>query len=308
MWGLFPIYWKLLENVQPIEMLSQRNIWCAIFLSFLVLASSERRKIVFDVLRNTDELIRHMFSSCLIAANWLVYIWAVVNDHVIDASLGYFLSPLVSVMLGTLFFGERPDRQQWCAVALAVVGVLAMIIASGVVPYIGLSLATTFGIYGMARKKASTGPINGLFIETLLLVPAGLLVLWWLSSNGTLAYGNPLQRTEVLLALGGLITAVPLVLYAQGARALPLSLSGLLVYLTPSIQFLIGWLYYREPISLASWAGFICIWSALVIFSVGVRRQQQLVDQKKHVSAENKAAPVLKTHASKSLIDKASES
>lgn len=277
MWGLFPIYWKLLDNVLPIEVLSHRNIWCAVFLSLLVLLSSQRRDIVLSVLRNKDEILRHLFSSSLIAINWLVYIWAVVNEHVIDASLGYFLSPLVSVMLGTLFFGERPDKQQWLAVALAVCGVLIMIIASGVVPYIGLSLATTFGIYGMARKKASTGPINGLFIETLLLVPVGLMALWWLSSKGALIYSDPTGHTEILLALGGLITAVPLVLYAQGARALPLSLSGLLVYLTPSIQFLIGWLFYKEPISMATWAGFFCIWTALVIFSVGVQRKQGAV-------------------------------
>jgi len=252
----------------------QRNVWCAVFLALLVVGSSHRRTVVKHVLTNPAEIARHLFSSALIAANWLVYIWAVVNDHVIDASLGYFLSPLVSVALGYLVFGERPDRRQWFAIALAVAGVLTMIVSSGVVPWIGLSLATTFGLYGMARKKASTGPINGLFIETLLLVPPAGLALWWLSSIDSLHYSNPLQSTELLLALGGLITAVPLVLYAQGARALPLSLSGLLVYLTPSIQFLIGWLLYREPITSTEWLGFICIWTALVVYSSGVNARR----------------------------------
>ena len=274
MWGLFPIYWKLLADVQPLEVLSHRNIWCAVFLGVLVVASSWRRKTVFAVLCNGTEVLRHLLSSSLIAGNWLVYIWAVVNNHVIDASLGYFLSPLVSVILGYFFFSERPDRRQWLAVALAASGVAIMVIVSGVVPWIGLTLAATFGFYGMLRKKASTGPINGLFLETLLLVPPTIIALVWLSANGSLSYVQPLGSNEILLALGGLVTAVPLVLYAQGARALPLGLSGLLVYVTPTIQFLVGWLFYSESISLASWFGFVCIWVALLIYGIGVARAQ----------------------------------
>lgn len=270
LWGLFPVYWKLLAQVEPLEVLSHRNIWCAVCLGVLVLLSVERRKTVAGVLRNGREIFHHLLAACLLAGNWLVYIWAVVNDHVIDASLGYFLSPLVSVMLGYLFFGERLVLRQWIAVALAACGVLIMVVVSGVLPWIGLTLAATFGVYGMARKKASTGPINGLFIETLLLVPPTLLAFWWLAATGVLQYQDPLAGTELLLAAGGLVTALPLVLYAQGARSLPLSLSGLLVYVTPSIQFLIGWLYYRETIGLGSWAGFVCIWLALVLYSTSM--------------------------------------
>lgn len=275
MWGLFPIYWKLLAEVQPLEVLSQRNIWCTVFLSVLVLASSRRRQIVLAVLASRTEILRHLLASSLIAGNWLVYIWAVVNNHVIDASLGYFLSPLVSVTLGYFFFAERPDRRQWVAVALAVTGVLIMVIVSGAVPWIGLTLAATFGCYGMLRKKASTGPINGLFLETLLLVPPTVLALLWLSATGSLSYVHPFGRSEILMALGGLVTAVPLVLYAQGARALPLGLSGLVVYVTPTIQFLVGWLFYNESISIASWFGFACIWIALVIYSISVAKRQE---------------------------------
>ena len=139
-----------------------------------------------------------------------------------------------------------------------------------------MSLGATFGLYGMIRKKASTGPINGLSIETLLLVPATLVAFLWIAHSGNLYYRNPLGGSELLLMLGGLVTAIPLILYAQGARAMPLSLSGLLVYLTPSIQFLIGWLYYREPIALASWVGFICIWIALFVYSLSIRNQQNI--------------------------------
>lgn len=274
LWGLFPIYWKLLADVQPLEVLSHRNIWCALFLGMLVLASSRRRGVIRAVLGSRVEILRHLLASVLIAGNWLVYIWAVVNNHVIDASLGYFLSPLVSVALGFLFFSERPDRRQWFAVALAASGVAVMIVVSGVVPWIGLTLAATFGFYGMLRKKASTGPINGLFLETLLLVPLTVVALLWLSADGSLSYVHPLGRSEILMALGGLVTAVPLVLYAQGARALPLSLSGLMVYITPTIQFLVGWLFYSESISAASWFGFVCIWVALLIYSVSVARKQ----------------------------------
>ena len=268
LWGLFPLYWKLVADVHSLEVLSHRNTWCAVFLGALVIFTSNRRKIVRGVLLNTSELKQHLMSSCLIAANWLVYIWAVNNNHVIDASLGYFLSPLVSVVLGRVVFAERLSTAQWCAIALAASGVLALTIASGVIPWIGLTIAATFGLYGMTRKKASTGPINGLFIETLLLVPPSILAMWWLSSQGELSYSQPLGRSELLLVLGGLVTAIPLVLYAQGARALPLSLSGLLVFITPTIQFLIGWLLYREPISAASWFGFACIWLALIIYCI----------------------------------------
>ena len=274
MWGLFPFYWKWLDHVSPLEVLSQRNMWCAFFLLIIVLLSRERRRIVFTVLRNRREIAMHLLAGCLIASNWLLYIWAVVNDHIVDASLGYFLSPLVSVALGYLVFSERLDVRQWCAIALAVAGVLVMIVANGNVPWIGLSLGTTFGLYGMIRKKASTGPINGLSVETLLLVPATLVVFLWIAHSGNLYYRDPLGGSELLLMLGGLVTAVPLILYAQGARAMPLSLSGLLVYLTPTIQFLIGWLYYHEPIGFASWVGFICIWMALLVYSLSIRSQR----------------------------------
>ncbi|OED38109.1 hypothetical protein AB833_20680 [Chromatiales bacterium (ex Bugula neritina AB1)] len=272
MWGLFPVYWNLLASVSPLEVLGHRNIWCAIFLSLLVISSTQRRSVVRSVFAQPKEILHHLFSSILIAGNWLVYIWAVVSDHVIDASLGYFLSPLVSVVLGYVVFAERPKFSQWCAVALATAGVVVMIISSGVVPWIGLALAATFGVYGMTRKKATTGPVNGLFIETLLLVPASAALLAWLAAENLLSYESQFGQTEILLALGGLITAIPLVLYAQGARALPLSLSGLLVYITPSIQFLIGWLFYREPISVSGWVGFSCIWAALVIYSFSIGR------------------------------------
>ncbi len=275
LWGLFPVYWKWLAHVSALEVFSHRNIWCAVFLLFVVLLSQQRRRTVASVMSSRFELVRHFVSGSLVASNWLVYIWAVANDRVVDASLGYFLSPLVSVALGYLVFREKLDKQQWFAIALAVAGVLIMVVASGAVPWIGLSLATTFGLYGMIRKKAPTGPINGLFIESLLLVPLTLLMLLWISKTSGLSYSDPFGQTEVLLVLGGLVTAVPLILYAQGARNMPLSLSGLLVYLTPSIQFLIGWLYYREPIAPAAWAGFFCIWMALVGYSMSVRKQHK---------------------------------
>lgn len=281
LWGLFPIYWKFLDHVHSLEVLSQRNIWCAVFLGLLIVAVKERRAVVWQVVRNKSELLWHLFSSALIALNWLVYIWAVNNDHVIDASLGYFLSPLVSVVLGYVVFSERLSVVQWSAVVLAAMGVVVLTVASGVFPWIGLTLAATFGIYGMARKKASTGPINGLFVETFLLVPPTLLALAWLSTQGSLTYDNPFHRAELLLALGGLITAIPLVLYAQGARALPLNLSGLLVFITPTIQFLIGWLMYQEPITLASWIGFACIWTALIVYCVVIVHQPQSAAMKK---------------------------
>ncbi|MFT6301984.1 MAG: chloramphenicol-sensitive protein RarD [Granulosicoccus sp.] len=273
LWGLFPIYWKWLDHVNSIEILSHRTLWCAVFLSLLVVLTGKRRAIVGRVLSSKIEIARHFISSSLIAANWLVYIWAVNNNHVIDASLGYFLSPLVSVVLGFFIFSERLNVLQWSAVILAAMGVVIMTVVSGVFPWIGLALASSFGVYGMARKKASTGPINGLFVETLLLVPVSLLAMMWLFDNGDLTYKFSWNQTDLLLVLGGLVTAIPLVLYAQGARSLPLSFSGLLVFITPSIQFLIGWLYFKEPILLASWFGFACIWLALILYSFALAKK-----------------------------------
>jgi len=275
LWGLFPIYWKWLSHVYPLEILSHRNLWCAFFLALLVLASKERRTVCQFVFRNARELAVHTLSAMLVASNWLVYIWAVNNDRVIDASLGYFLSPLVSVVLGYLFFAERLVRLQWSAVALATTGVFVMTVASGVVPWIGLTLAITFGVYGLARKKANTGPINGLFIETLTLIPITLLALHWMSTQGPLNFNASMGKTEMLLVFSGLVTAAPLVLYAQGARSLPLSLSGIIVFITPTIQFLVGWIFYDEIITRASWIGFVCIWIALVLYSAAIVRIKQ---------------------------------
>jgi len=267
LWGLFPIYWKWLAAVLPIEVLAHRNIWSAFFLAIIVVLSTNRRRIVSEVLRSKRELVGHLVSSSLIAINWLVFIWAVSNDRVVDASLGYFLSPLASVLLGYLFFKETLEKRQWFAVALAAAGVLIMVIASKTIPWIGLSLAATFSVYGMCRKRATTGPINGLFVETLLLVPAALILLFVLSSRGLLSFGMASSSVNALLVFGGLVTALPLVLYAQGAKKLPLSLSGFMVFVTPSIQFVIGWLFYKEVISAIDWVGFICIWTALLIYS-----------------------------------------
>jgi len=275
LWGLFPIYWKWLNHVYPLEILSHRNLWCAFFLALLVLASKERRTVCQFVFRNGRELVVHALSAMLVASNWLVYIWAVNNDRVIDASLGYFLSPLVSVVLGYLFFTERLVRLQWLAVALASTGVLVMTVASGVVPWIGLTLAITFGVYGLARKKANTGPINGLFIETLTLIPITLLALYWMSTQEPLNFNASIGKTEMLLIVSGLVTAAPLVLYAQGARSLPLSLSGIIVFITPTIQFLVGWVFYDEIITRASWIGFVCIWIALVLYSAAIVRMKR---------------------------------
>ncbi len=270
LWGLFPVYWKWLSHVNPIEILSHRNLWCAFFLALLVLSNKERRSVCALVIRHGRELGVHALSALLVASNWLVYIWAVNNDRVIDASLGYFLSPLVSVLLGYLFFAERLSKLQWQAVSLATVGVLVMTVASGVVPWIGLTLAITFGIYGLARKKAKTGPINGLFIETLTLVPVTLAAMYWMSTQGPLSFDASIGQTEILLILSGLVTAAPLVLYAQGARSLPLSLSGIIVFITPTIQFLVGWIFYQEVITRASWLGFVCIWVALLLYSIAI--------------------------------------
>jgi chloramphenicol-sensitive protein RarD len=212
-------------------------------------------------------------SAALIGVNWLLYIWAVTHGHVVDASLGYYLNPLVNVLLGILVLRERLSRGQAFAVTLAAVGVAVLTIGHGRLPWIALALASTFGLYGLARKKVAAEALVGLLWETALLAPIAAAFLFVAEAHGVGSFGHGPALASVLLAFGGAVTAVPLMLFALGARALPLSTLGFVQYVSPSLQFLLGVFLYREPFGLAHAVAFTFIWTALGLLTVEMRRR-----------------------------------
>jgi chloramphenicol-sensitive protein RarD len=265
-WGLFPLYFKQLAQIAPLDVLVHRVIWSLAFL-LLVLAARRQWAWVRDVLRKPRLLGAFALSALLLSGNWLTYIWAVTNDHVIDASLGYFMTPLVNVLLGYTMLHERLRPLQWAAVALAAAGVLWLVLQGGQVPWIALVLAGTFGAYGLMRKTAALGALEGLTLETMLLAPAAFGLLAFAAWQGSSSFPAESSVINALLIGIGPITAIPLLLFAAGARRIPLSTLGLLQYLAPSIQFVLGVWLYHEPFGGARLIGFGLIWLALAVYS-----------------------------------------
>lgn len=266
LWGVFPIYFKALQHVAPLEILGHRIVWSLAVCAVLLLAL-RRLQWLADLRRQPRVLAWFVASSVLVAANWFVYIWAVNAGRVVDASLGYFINPLVNVLIGAAFLHERLRRAQWLAVAIAAAGVAWLTWQAGAVPWIGLVLALTFGLYGLLRKTAALGAIEGLSLETLLLTPVAAAYLLWLAHGGSSGFVEADATTRLLLLAAGPVTAVPLLLFAAGARRIPFSTLGLLQYLGPSLQLLIGVWLYHEPFAERA-PGYVLIWIALAIFSV----------------------------------------
>ena len=265
-WGLFPLYFRIVTTVPPAEILAHRIVWSVVFL-VLVLALRRQWAWLARVLRQPKVLAVFSASALLLATNWLTYLWAVNNGHVVDASLGYFITPLVNVLLGYTLLHERPRRAQWIALTLATLGVLWLTLAVGRLPWIALVLAASFGAYGLMRKVAVLGPLEGLTLESLLLTPAALLALGFWAAQGSGRFPAPDALTNLWLVAFGPITAVPLLLFAAGARRLPLTTLGLLQYIGPTIQFAIGVWVFRDPFTATRLVGFGCIWLALLLYS-----------------------------------------
>jgi chloramphenicol-sensitive protein RarD len=266
LWGVFPIYFKALQSVASLEILGHRIVWSLVFCAVLLLAL-RRLQWLADLRRQPRVLAWFAASSVLVAANWFVYIWAVNAGRVVDASLGYFINPLVNVLIGAAFLHERLRPAQWAAAGIAAAGVAWLTWQAGAVPWIGLVLALTFGAYGLLRKTAALGAIEGLALETLLLAPLAAGYLLWLASAGASGFVEGDTATRLLLAAAGPVTAVPLLLFAAGARRIPFSTLGLLQYLGPSLQLLLGVWLYHEPFA-ARAPGYVLIWIALAVFSV----------------------------------------
>lgn len=266
-WGLFPLYFRQVAGVPALEVVLHRTLWSLVFVLAL-LAARRQWAWMREVLRQPRVLGAFALSALLLAANWLTYVWAVNNGHVVDASLGYFILPLVNVALGYVFLHERPRPGQWLAVAVAAAGVLWLTVQAGRLPWIALVLALTFGFYGLLRKVAVLGALEGLTLETVLLAPLTLAVLgaWAWQGQGALAHGD--AATLGWLALAGPVTAIPLLLFAAGARRIPLATMGILQYISPSLQFALGVWLFHERFDPARLAGFVLIWAALGVYTL----------------------------------------
>src|SRR3984957_10464041 len=265
-WGLFPLYFKPLHDVSSTQVIAHRIVWsCLVVLSFIALAGQLAE--VRAALANRRVVLRLALAATLISVNWLVYIWAVMNGHVVDASLGYFINPLVNVLLGVVLLAERLNRAQWTAVALAAAGVAYLTFVAGHPPWISLTLALSFASYGFIRKVVQVEALPGLATETLLLVPCAGAYLIWCEVSGIGAFGHSPAAIDALLIISGPLTAVTLFLFAYGARRIPYSTVGLLQYIAPSLQLACGIFAFHEPFERTHAAGFALIWAALVIYA-----------------------------------------
>lgn len=266
-WGLFPIYWRLLLHVPVRQLLCHRILWSFLLLFAAVLASGQWRSFRTAVFK-WAALPAYLAAAALISINWYIYVWAVNNGFIVEASLGYFINPLLSVLLGVIFFRERLRPWQWVAVGLAGLGIVYLTYSYGKPPWIALALASTWAIYGLIKKIAPLGSLHGLTLETgLLFVPVVVyLIHVETAGTGTLLHGGPV--TGLLLIGAGIVTSAPLFMFALAVRRIPLSMVGFLQYISPTLQFLCGVVLYREPFTASRFVGFGFVWIALVIFAV----------------------------------------
>ena len=267
-WGLSPLYWKLLTEVPAQQQLAHRILWCAVLITG-ILAARRRLRACFEVITELKTLATLTATTFLIGTNWFVYIWSVSTDRILHASLGYFINPLVNVLLGVVFLSESLRPKQKISVGLAAVGVTLMTWRLGTLPWISLVLAVSFGLYGLLRKTVKAGPEQGLFLETWMLSP--LAALYLLQVHGSAeggAWGSADLGLDLLLIGTAVITATPLLWFTHGARRLPLSLVGILQYIAPTCQFLLAVLVYGEPFDKVRGFAFVFIWAALALFTV----------------------------------------
>lgn len=274
-WGLLPLYWNLLSHVSAVEILAHRLLWTSITVSALLIGVRQFRVTTF--LRDAYLRPRLILSGLLLGVNWFVYIFAVNSGRVLDASMGYFINPLVSVLFGTVILRESLNTRQRLAVAIAAAAVLFTILAQGIVPWVALVLAGTFGLYGLLKKQLPPAPLNALAAETSFLVPVGMLIIAGRGVTGTWAFASDAAApgVAILLVGAGLVTALPLYLFAEGASRIPLSRVGFLQYIAPTLMLVLGVFVFGEPFTVVQAVTFGLIWTALLLYStagLGSRR------------------------------------
>jgi chloramphenicol-sensitive protein RarD len=266
-WGILPLYWKAVKTVPPSQILAHRITWSSIFL-FIILLIQRRVPEIRRAFSSKQNRLFFIFSALCLGVNWFIYIWAVNSNRVVESSMGYFINPLVSVFLGMIFFRERLSFLQIIAVLLAIAGVLYMTIQYGSLPWIALSLAFSFGLYGLLRKMTKTDSLLALFYHTALITPFAILYLVLEGFNGRGAIGTATPLVHLLLVGAGVVTALPLIWFANGVRRIPLSTVGFTQYLAPSLMLLLGVLLFKESFTKIHLISFSLIWGGLVLFSI----------------------------------------
>ncbi|HHQ7379471.1 EamA family transporter RarD [Staphylococcus xylosus] len=269
LWGILPIYWGLINDIGAFEILSFRIVLSMIFMLFIVILTKNTEPFKRDIQRlftNPIQLIAIIAAGYVITINWGTFIWAVTNGHILQSSLGYYINPLVSILLALIFLKERFNKLEWIAIGLAVVGVLYMTLKIGVFPGISLLLAGSFGIYGLIKKLIPIDAISSITIECIVTAPAGFIYLWYIWHHGGLTFG--MNVSSFWLLFSGAVTAVPLILFSAGARRIPLSLTGFIQYIGPTLMFLIGIFLFKEPFDLDQLITFIFIWIGIIIYSI----------------------------------------
>ena len=266
-WGFFPLYFKMLQEVPALQIMFHRMVWSFLLLILLIFIKREWPSLKEQIAQPRILLI-YALSGGLLSMNWLVFIWGVNSDHVVETSLGYFINPLVSVLLGVIFLKERLRPMQWVPVGLAAAGVIYLTLEYGALPWIALALAFSFGMYGLVKKVSPLGAFHSLTLETGIISLPALLYLLYAQYHGSGSFGHSPLQVSLLLAISGAVTVLPLLLFGSAARAIPLSTVGILQYITPTCHFLLGVLVFSEPFDLTQLAGFATIWLALGIYSM----------------------------------------
>jgi len=280
MWGLFPIYWKWLQDIPALQVIGHRIIWSFIMLTIVMLVSRQWTKFRSALTRRV--LVIYFLAGLLLSANWLIYVWGVNAGHIVETSLGYFINPLLSVLLGMIFLGERLRPAQWFPLGLATSGVIYLTLTYGSLPWIALSLAFTFGFYGLVKKTAPLGSLYGLTLETGLVFLPALGYLLFVENTGQGAFGHSNLVSVLLMVGAGVVTTIPLLMFASAARRIPLTMIGILQYIAPTLQFLLGVLIYKEAFTTAKLVGFSLVWIALIsLWAEGIlahRAQKTVVE------------------------------
>ncbi len=269
-WGLFPLFWMFLDHVGSLEVLAGRIIWSCVFTILFILVIGKRKALVHDVTtlwQHKKSFFSLMAASFIISLNWYVYIWAVSHDRVLETSMGYYINPIISVLFGMIFFHEKLSKNTWGALIVAALGVLIMTINYGQVPGVSLLLALTFATYGVLKKRIQLEATIGLAIETLFILPFALIFYVYIYKQGTMQFMHVDWQTDVLMIISGILTAIPLILFAKGAKLIPMYLLGFIQYVSPTISFLLGVFYFRETFTQIEFMAFGCIWLAIIIFS-----------------------------------------
>ena len=273
---MFPLYWPLLEPANPLEIVSHRAVWTLVF-CIIVLALTHALKSTLATFKRPNVAIKLFLASILISINWLVYIWATNNGHVVEASLGYYINPLIIIAFGVILLKEKMRQLQWVAVSIATVGVIILTVDYGRLPWVALGLALSWGTYGLVKKQLGLGALEGLAIETMIAFVPYCGYLLFIGSKGEGQFGNEIGLTALLIS-AGVATAIPLLLFNGSTTRLPYSTIGLLQYITPTIQFSIGVWVNHEAMPTARWVGFIFIWLALITLAGDLLKSSRTVD------------------------------